>query len=292
MNNEIKHWLSKTEEAIQTHLDNGRVSKTIRNASLYSVNAGGKRFRPYLLFSVLKSLNADLSLGVKAAAALEMIHTYSLIHDDLPAMDDDELRRGNPTNHIVFGEAAAILAGDNLLTESFNLLSNDTSLEESTRLKLIRILSECAGQNGMIGGQMLDIEGEVAAVSLEELENIHRFKTGHLISAPVQMACTIVNAEEQTASVLSRFSEKLGIIFQIRDDILDVTGDVEVTGKNTGSDERKEKTTYVSELGLEGARAQLDLMQQEAAELLKSIGNNIDTASLNEVLNRFAIREQ
>lgn len=292
MNKEIRLFIKQVESTIQHHLDNSEVSNTVKSASLYSVNAGGKRFRPYLLFSTLQALNVNMEQGIKAAAALEMIHTYSLIHDDLPAMDDDNLRRGNPTNHIVFGEAAAILAGDNLLTESFNLLSNDTLLDSDVRLKVVQILSECAGQNGMIGGQMLDIEAEDHAISLSELENIHKYKTGQLITAPVKMACVIGGVEQHIKNILNQFSEKLGIIFQIRDDILDVTGDVSKTGKNTGSDERKDKTTYVSKLGLEEAKLQLNQMQNEAESLLESIGNDIDITSLKEVLKRFAVREQ
>lgn len=292
MNNNIEHYIDLTTESIRSHLNQATVSKTIKSAAIYSIEAGGKRLRPFLLFSTLQALNTDLTKGIKAAGALEMIHTYSLIHDDLPAMDDDELRRGSPTNHIVFGEAAAILAGDNLLTESFNLLSNDDKLAPDMRLSIVQILSKCAGQNGMIGGQMLDIEAEKQAVQLSDLENIHRYKTGQLIVAPVAIACVISRTDEAVKDALIRFAEKLGIIFQIRDDILDVTGNVELTGKNTGSDMRKDKTTYVSALGLEGAKTQLNNMQQEAENLLQNLKDDIDITSLKNVLNRFAIREK
>lgn len=291
-NNNVETYIHLVEETIGKHLDKGLISKTIKNASKYSIEAGGKRFRPYLLFSTLCALNGNLDKGIKSAAAIEMIHTYSLIHDDLPAMDDDELRRGIPTNHIVFGEGVAILAGDNLLTESFNLLSNDTLLPVETRLKIVQILSQCAGQNGMIGGQMLDIEAEQKAIELTELENVHRYKTGQLIIAPVQIACIIEQAGKKVEDTLIQFAEKLGIIFQIRDDILDVIGDVKLTGKNTGSDVRKDKTTYVSALGLNGAKTQLNDMQKEAEMLLQTVRDDIDITSLKNVLNRFAIREQ
>lgn len=283
--------MKRIDDVILSHLDGGHVSGTITEAGRYSIKSGGKRFRPYLLFAALDAFSTPLERGLKTAGAIEMIHTYSLIHDDLPAMDDDDLRRGNPTNHKVYGEAAAILAGDNLLTEAFQLIAGDEQLDPATRLEVIRIISNSAGHNGMIGGQMLDIEAENREISFEELEKIHKYKTGRLISAPVHTALVIAGAENHTASHLLSFSEYLGIIFQIRDDILDVTGDVKVTGKNTGSDARKDKVTYVSTFGLEGAKERMEQKVSLAEAELDAVSGTIDVTELKNVLNRFAIRD-
>src|SRR5690625_1115600 len=291
MKNNIEKYLKKIDDVILSHLGSNHVSGTIAEASRYSIKSGGKRFRPYLMFAALDAFSVPLEKGLKTAGAIEMIHTYSLIHDDLPAMDDDDLRRGNPTNHKVFGEAAAILAVDNLLTESFHLIAEDEHLNAETKLELIRIISNSAGQNGMIGGQMLDIEAENETISFEELETIHKYKTGKLISAPVHAAVVIAEADEDTASHLLKFSEYLGIIFQIRDDILDVTGDVEVTGKNTGSDARKDKVTYVSTFGLEGAKERMEQKVSLAEAELDIVSRAIDITELKNVMNRFAIRD-
>lgn len=289
--NNIDYHIKKIDDVILTHLEENHVSKTIMDASKYSIKSGGKRFRPYLLFAVLDAFGVPLDSGLKTAGAIEMIHTYSLIHDDLPAMDDDDLRRGNPTNHKIFGEAAAILAGDNLLTESFNLIANDKKLSTADKLELIQMISKSAGQNGMIGGQMLDIEAENNKISFEELEQIHSYKTGKLISAPVKAATIIADADEKTAFHLLKFADHLGIIFQIRDDILDVTGDVELTGKNIGSDARKDKVTYVSTFGLDGAMEQMDRRVSLAKKELESVSDVINVDELENVLNKFAVRD-
>lgn len=289
--NNIDYHIKKIDDVILTHLEENHVSKTIMEASKYSIKSGGKRFRPYLLFAVLDAFGIPLESGLKTAGAIEMIHTYSLIHDDLPAMDDDDLRRGNPTNHKVFGEAAAILAGDNLLTESFSLIANDKKLSTGDKLKLIQMISKSAGQNGMIGGQMLDIEAENREISFEDLEQIHSYKTGKLISAPVKAAAVIADADERTTFHLLKFADYLGIIFQIRDDILDVTGDVEITGKNTGSDARKDKVTYVSTFGLESAMDQMDRRVTLARAELEAVSDMINIDELKNVLDKFAVRD-
>ena len=289
--NNIDYHIKKIDDVILTHLEENHVSKTIMEASKYSIKSGGKRFRPYLLFAVLDAFGIPLESGLKTAGAIEMIHTYSLIHDDLPAMDDDDLRRGNLTNHKVFGEADAILAGDNLLTESFSLIANDKKLSTGDKLKLIQMISKSAGQNGMIGGQMLDIEAENREISFEDLEQIHSYKTGKLISAPVKAAAVIADADERTTFHLLKFADYLGIIFQIRDDILDVTGDVEITGKNTGSDARKDKVTYVSTFGLEGAMDQMDRRVTLARAELEAVSDMINIDELKNVLDKFAVRD-
>lgn len=292
MENKSKAYIDKVKSHILLHLKAYQHSETIYEASKYSVEAGGKGLRPLLLFTVLEALNTDVSKGVSAASAIEMIHTYSLIHDDLPAMDNDELRRGKPTNHVVFGEAAAILAGDNLLNESFNVLAKDKALSAEVRIKLVEIISSASGQSGMISGQMLDIEAEKRKTSLDELEKIHAYKTGALIKAPVTAACIIAGAEPQVTSRLEKFSEVIGVLFQIKDDILDLEGNPEITGKNTGSDAKKGKVTYVSELGLKGAKAALNDKEEEAYGILDSLDGLIATAGLRKIVQLFAERDQ
>lgn len=245
-----------------------------------------------MVFATLKSFGVEPNTGLSAASAIEMIHTYSLIHDDLPAMDDDDYRRGKLTNHKVHGEAAAILAGDNLLTESFNILSTDETLPADIRIQLVQVISRAAGQSGMIGGQMLDIDSEGKTITIDELEMIHRHKTGKLISAPIECALIIAGAAEEKKVQLLKFAELLGILFQIRDDILDVEGDISVTGKMTGSDVRKGKVTYVSTYGLDGAKEQLDLLRNDAVKILENLSPTLDTHELYSVLQMFAIREQ
>ncbi|WP_020008391.1 polyprenyl synthetase family protein [Salinicoccus albus] len=291
MNNILEAYNHKAEALAISHLENNNVAEHIKEASVYSIQAGGKRFRPYLLFAALKSLNIELDKGVSAAAAVEMIHTYSLIHDDLPAMDNDDYRRGRPTNHKVYGEATAILAGDNLLTESFNILSNDESLPAEIRLELVSIISKAAGQAGMIGGQMLDLEAEGKSLEIEELEKIHKHKTGRMIIAPIECATVIAKTSSDVSEALIDFAGYLGILFQIRDDILDVTGDMSVTGKASGSDERKKKSTYVSAYGLEGATEHLNILRNKANMILDNLSAILDTKELHKVLEMFAVRE-
>lgn len=291
MENNISY-INKVKSHILSHLKTYQHSSTIHEASKYSVEAGGKGLRPLLLFTTLEALDTDISKGISAASAIEMIHTYSLIHDDLPAMDNDDLRRGKPTNHIVFGEGTAILAGDNLLNESFNVIAKDLALSAEVRIKLVETISEASGQSGMISGQMLDIEAEKKATSLEELETIHRFKTGALIKAPVTSACIIAGASEAVKSELEKFSEVIGVLFQIKDDILDLEGNPEITGKNTGSDVKKGKVTYVSELGPDGAKHALSKKEEEAYRILNNLNDSITTAGLRKIVQMFAKRDQ
>lgn len=287
-----KSYIDNVKSHILRHLKTHQHSETIYNASRYSIEAGGKGLRPLLLFTALEALKEDMSKGISAASAIEMIHTYSLIHDDLPAMDNDDLRRGKPTNHIVFGEAAAILAGDNLLNESFNVIAKDKNLSADVRIKLVETISAASGQSGMISGQMLDIEAEKRATSLEELESIHAYKTGALIKAPVTAACIIAEAAPNVTEGLERFSEVIGVLFQIKDDILDLEGNPELTGKNTGSDVKKGKVTYVSELGLANAKDALAEKVSQANSILDSLDELISTAGLRKIVQMFAERDQ
>lgn len=287
-----KRYIDDVKAHILTHLETYKHSETIYDASKYSIEAGGKGLRPLLLFTTLEALNTKQSYGISTAAAIEMIHTYSLIHDDLPAMDNDDLRRGKPTNHIMFGEGTAILAGDNLLNESFNVIAKDNSLSADIRIKLVEIISTASGQSGMIGGQMLDIEAEKKDTSLDELEKIHRYKTGALIKAPITAACIIGQASDDITFHLQNFSEVIGVLFQIKDDILDLEGNPEITGKNIGSDIKKGKVTYVSALGIDGAKSALKDKENEAYSILKKLDDLITTAGLREIVRMFAERDQ
>lgn len=279
----INSLIEHVEREIINHLKENRVNETILEASMYSIKAGGKKFRPLLLFKTLQALDIDTHLGIIPAASLEMIHTYSLIHDDLPAMDDDTLRRGQPTNHIVFGEATAILAGDNLLTESFNLLTK-AQLSAVQIASLVKLYSYSAGQSGMIGGQMLDIEASDKPINRQQLEEIHRHKTGKLIIAAVKAATIIAVTEKEITDKLLEFSEKLGLLFQVTDDILDVTGTTEELGKQVGSDEKNNKTTYVSLFGLEGARDIEKNLILDINDILESLKEDVKVEELKQVL--------
>lgn len=229
----------------------------LHEAMSYSLVAGGKRIRPLLLLATIQSLGGNIKNGYAASAALEFIHTYSLIHDDLPAMDNDDLRRGKPTSHIVYGEDIAILAGDALLTQAFEIIAaSDTPLEK--KVKIILALAKSAGPEGMILGQMADIQGEGKNLNLEELQLIHRNKTGELLKFPIYAACVLADAMPEVEEQLMEYAEHIGLAYQIRDDILDVIGNVEEIGKNTGMDEAHHKSTYPGLLTLEGAKKALD----------------------------------
>ncbi|MEH7124464.1 polyprenyl synthetase family protein [Bacillus sp. JJ1773] len=255
----------------------------IKESMLYSLEAGGKRIRPLLLFATLEAFGEDTRKGLQTAAAIEMIHTYSLIHDDLPSMDNDDLRRGKPTNHKVFGDAFAILAGDALLTYSFQLITETPSefTDAETKLNLIREMSIAAGAEGMVGGQVADISGEDKALNLNELEYIHVHKTGKLLQYSVVAGAILAGADKETMKTLAEFAYHLGIAFQIRDDILDLEGTEEVIGKPVGSDASKHKSTYPSLLTLDGAKEALHHHIQQAKSKLSVTGLN--TKLLEEI---------
>ncbi|MCQ2011475.1 MAG: polyprenyl synthetase family protein [Sporolactobacillus sp.] len=237
---------------------NAVITPKLEQSMLYSLGAGGKRIRPILLFATLHSLGKAEETGLSTALGLEMIHTYSLIHDDLPAMDDDDLRRGKPTNHCAFGEGTAILAGDGLLTAAFQLIANDQIIDEKTKNMLVYLLAKAAGPEGMVGGQEDDLEAEDKKLNLNELMSIHRRKTGQLIRFPVEAAAVIAKVNESEKQALIRYSEHLGLAFQIGDDILDIIGDEKALGKPIGSDVANHKNTYVSLLGMNGAKEKLE----------------------------------
>ncbi|MFZ7124672.1 MAG: polyprenyl synthetase family protein [Desulfobacterales bacterium] len=227
-------------------------------AMRYSLNAGGKRIRPILCLAAAEAVGGTAESVMPAACAIEMIHTYSLIHDDLPAMDDDRLRRGKPTCHIAFDEATAILAGDGLLTMAFQVLSRPEHLiktvDNRTKLQVIHLLSSAAGPDGMIEGQMRDLEAEGVRIGLEDLQNLHELKTGALIRASVVCGALLSSASEMETERLETYARNIGLAFQVTDDILNVEGDPDQMGKARGSDELRGKSTYPGLLGLEASR--------------------------------------
>jgi geranylgeranyl diphosphate synthase type II len=220
----------------------------------YSLLAGGKRIRPVLTLATASAIGRDPAEVLPTAAAIELIHTYSLIHDDLPAMDDDDLRRGRPTSHVAYGENVAILAGDGLFAEAYNLVLHRQPGDPALVLSALREISEAIGVRGMVGGQYVDVAG-APDLDAEGLRRMHELKTGRLIGASVAVAPILLAAPQEVQLALGRFSGELGVLFQIVDDILDVTGSEEETGKSGGSDERLGKRTYVSVFGLAEARA-------------------------------------
>ena len=246
--------------------------ETIANGMEYAILNGGKRLRPFLLFVTLELLNEDIKKGVKSAIALEMIHSYSLVHDDLPALDNDDYRRGKLTTHKVFGEAEGILIGDSLLTYAFYVLSqkNLELLSSEQIINIISKTSEYAGINGMIGGQMIDIESENKKIDLETLKYIHSHKTGKLIKLPIEIACVIANLEKDKREVLEEYADLIGIAFQVKDDILDIEGTFEDLGKPVGSDVDLHKATYPSILGMEESKKILNDTVEKAKEIIKN----------------------
>lgn len=264
------------------------IPENLKKSMLYSIEAGGKKLRPILLIASFETYGLDKRSIIAPAIALEMIHTYSLIHDDLPAMDDDDMRRGKPTNHIVFDEATAILAGDALLTYSFELLAEDSHLTDKQKVYLISELSKASGPKGMVAGQLLDMEAENEQVSLEQLEKIHALKTGELIKFAIKSGAYIGNATDKELKYLNEFAYYLGLIFQVQDDILDVTGNQEEIGKPVGSDEDNNKSTYPKLLGNKGAIEQKEKYVQLAKNALYNA--NANNSFLMKLTDYFSTR--
>nr|WP_320133230.1 farnesyl diphosphate synthase [uncultured Holophaga sp.] len=249
---------------------------TLQAAMRYSLEAGGKRVRPVLCMLAAEAVGGSAELVIPCAVALEYIHTYSLIHDDLPAMDDDDLRRGRPTNHKVYGEGQAILAGDGLLTEAFRVLAGAAGIEAGLRVELVALLSEAAGWRGMVGGQSLDLEGEILtrsgqAYGLDHLQLIHRLKTGALLRASLEMGGVAAGADPVCRASLREAGAAMGLAFQIQDDLLDETSTDEQMGKRVNKDQDRGKITYPKLLGLEGARAALAEATSRALAALASL---------------------
>lgn len=269
MAEKLKEYARLTQEGLEIYLpEQAGALETIFQAARYSALAGGKRLRPALLmeFYALHGENAEKALPF--ACALEMVHTYSLIHDDLPCMDNDDLRRGKPTNHKVFGEATALLAGDSLLTRAFEtmLCHCPTEIPAENALKAAGILAARAGMEGMIGGQVMDLDFETRRPEKEELSQMVHLKTDCLLMAACEMGCALAGAGEEEMKKARLYGEKLGLAFQIQDDILDVTGSTEKLGKPVGSDAENHKNTFVSYYGLEECRRLVEENTRQAVE--------------------------
>ena len=275
------------DEALERHLPGtGDPPKEIHEAVRYSVFAGGKRLRPILVLAAAEAAGGQMDQALGAAAAIELIHTYSLIHDDLPAMDDDDFRRGRPTCHKVYGEAMAILAGDALLTQAFILLSRPPSEDQGeplgaaymqttaeARLRVIQEIAQAAGSKGMVGGQVVDILHEDREVDLPTLQYLHAHKTGALIRACLRVGGVLASAGPEQLEALTRYGERIGLAFQIVDDILDLEGSLEALGKQAGSDLRKKKATFPALLGIEESRRWAHRLVSEAKQSLVIFGD-------------------
>lgn len=291
MKEKINSYIKEIEQALKFYnpvLNNPQ--QNIYKSVNYSIEAGGKRLRPILMLESYKICGGK-SDDIKAfACALEMIHTYSLIHDDLPAMDNDSLRRGKPTNHIVFGEATAILAGDCLLTRAFELMSGEYSFDKSDQINAINYIARCSGSEGMIGGQVVDIENEDKKADIQTLKYLHSLKTGALIKAACVVGAILAGADKNTIDIIFDYAENLGIAFQIRDDILDVIGDEKNLGKNIGSDAESNKNTYVTLFGTEKSQHLCRQYTNNALNCLDRLSGDVNflrefTVSLTDRIN-------
>ena len=241
------------ETRLETLFTKNVPDENLAEAMRYSLLAGGKRIRPVLVLQFAKAAGGNMEDAVDAACAVEMLHTYSLIHDDLPCMDDDDLRRGKPTNHVVYGECTAVLAGDALQAECFKILANST-LPAERAVKMVQFLSNAAGLMGICGGQALDIAGEGKSLTAEEITKIHSLKTASLLVACAKMGVAAAGGSEKQIKAAEAYAENLGIAFQIRDDVLDVISTTEELGKPVGSDNENEKSTFVTLFGLDKCR--------------------------------------
>nr|WP_239692442.1 farnesyl diphosphate synthase [Microbulbifer mangrovi] len=280
----------QVEQTLTTALADHSSAEALFAAMNYAALGPGKRLRPALVYAAAQALAGKdvASQSHAAAAALECVHAYSLVHDDLPAMDDDALRRGRATCHIQFDEATAILAGDALQTQAFELLAA-ADLPAELKIRLITELAHASGARGMVAGQAIDLAAVDHALALEQLEEMHRLKTGALISASARIGAMIGGASDEQLTAITRYAEAIGLAFQVQDDILDVTTDTETLGKTQGADAARNKPTYVSLLGLDGARSKADELHREATGALARLGGN--TAILQQLADYIVHRD-
>ena len=284
-------FLSNTRDRLESALDAALPAADLEphrlhQAMRHAVLGGGKRLRPALVLAASECCEGSVETAMPAAVAVELIHAYSLVHDDLPAMDNDELRRGRPTCHIAFDEATAILAGDALQTLAFETLGT-TSAAPAQVLEMMRVLAEASGHRGMAGGQALDLDATGEQPSVEALETMHRRKTGALIEASLVLGATAAGAGHASIGALRQFGRAIGLAFQVQDDILDVEGSAEKTGKPQGSDSNQNKATYTALLGIEGARQRLESLSQSANDALGKVQGNTE---LLGALARFIVQ--
>ena len=271
----------RVDTALEAHFPLSQDPTRLREAMRYSLFNGGKRVRPTLAYASAMAINSEASqlhtsLLDRITCALESLHSYSLVHDDLPAMDDDDLRRGKPTCHIAFNEATAILAGDALQTFAFELLSEAKDVAPHTQVSLIRELAQASGAKGMVLGQAIDLAAVDQTIDILQLETMHRYKTGALIRASVIMGAIAVDASNEQLAALDVYAAAIGLAFQVQDDILDVVADTHTLGKQQGADIARNKPTYVALLGLEGARAKAQELHQQALDALKGFDSGAD----------------
>ncbi len=285
---ELKDRADNFDEYLEELLAGLDIHPGLEDPVSYTLLASGKRIRPILTTAVCRMLEGELRAARDFGAALEFIHTYSLIHDDLPCMDDDELRRGKKASHIVFGEARAVLAGDALQSLAFEILAGIEEIDYRSRCRLVELLASAAGPAGMVAGQALDLKAEDQDISLEELKEIHRAKTGALFRAAILGGAHCADSTEKQRLSLEEYAQKLGLTFQIVDDILDVTGSEEKLGKKVGGDEAGQKTTYITLLGLEAAREEARAAARSARKALSPFGERAEFLSelVNFVLER------
>ncbi len=272
---QLADYQHRVTEQLQRRLLHHSIQASLQQAMRYSLFNGGKRIRPTLVYLVNNALQGQLSDADDAACAIEAVHSYSLVHDDLPAMDDDNLRRGQPTCHVRFDEASAILAGDALQCIAFQWLSQQqNNLAAQQQLKMISVLATASGDMGMVAGQAFDLAHVDQPLSLAQLENMHRCKTGALISAAIELGILSANSEVsvQSKQSLLEYGDAIGLAFQVQDDILDITGDTVTLGKPQGSDIEANKPTYPALLGLEGARVKLQQLLQQALDATECLG--------------------
>lgn len=277
----MKQYQAAVEAYLDTCFTEKRPQFKLFEAMRYSLLAGGKRIRPVLLLEFCRICGGDWEKALPFAAAVEMVHTYSLIHDDLPCMDNDDYRRGRLTNHKVYGEAVAVLAGDALLTAAFDTISS-ADAEPATALKIVQILASSAGEKGMVGGQILDMEGETKVLSEEGVHTIHRLKTGALISAACRMGAVAGGADAAQMEAAGAYAEAIGLAFQIRDDMLDVLGDAQKLGKATHADENK--NTFVTLYGLERCKELIDIENEKALSALMKFSDHEFLVELTQML--------
>ncbi len=279
---DFKKALSDNADAVENELSElleagDGPERQLVDAMRYSVLGGGKRIRPFLVMEAANLFGVSSRSALRTAAAIEMVHCYSLVHDDLPAMDDDDLRRGRETCHIKYDEATAILAGDALLTKAFEVLASpETHQDANVRTELVLALAKAAGDHGMVGGQMLDLVAEDHDLDVPEITRLQRMKTGELIAVSCESGGILGKASVSARHALHAYAHDIGLAFQIADDLLDIEGDEEQVGKKTGKDEAAGKATFVSLLGVEQARDQAELLSRQAMEHLEIFGKKSD----------------
>lgn len=280
--NNFKEQLKVARVAVDNNLEKwlpipNNLSARVVEAMRYASIGGGKAFRAFLILTTAKMFNLPEYNAINIATALEMVHAYSLIHDDLPSMDNDTMRRGKPTVHIQFDEATAILAGDALLTNAFEVLADEsTHPDGNVRAKLVKMLAHLAGKDGMVGGQMIDLIGEKQILNLEQIEMLQDKKTGALLMFASIASAVAANASEEQLNALKTYAKCIGLMFQITDDILDVVGDSAVVGKTLGKDKTETKSTFVSVLGLDAARQKAEDLGVQAEQALAIFGDKAD----------------